>query len=82
MTLQWALEGFHPHTEELVHDYPLPRLTAAAIRQILNVPEDIPIEPFCFEIPDDRALHALSEFAGAPVTIDSTFTYQLGCYGE
>ncbi|MGW4097717.1 MULTISPECIES: DUF7683 domain-containing protein [unclassified Mycobacterium] len=82
MPLQWVLEGFHPDTEQLVHDYPLPRLTPAAIRQILNVPEDIPIEPFSFDIPDDRSLHALAEFAGAPVTLDPTFTYQLGCYSE
>lgn len=82
MKLHWVLEGFHPDTEELVHEYPLPRLTAAAIRQILNVPDDIPIEPFDFDIPDDIALSALAEFAAAPVILDPTFTYQLGCFGE
>lgn len=80
MQLQWILEGFHPETEELVQEYPLPRVDADAIRRILNVPVDIPIEPFSFDVPDANAAHALAKFADENATIDPAINYQLGCY--
>ncbi|OBB97559.1 hypothetical protein A5779_14745 [Mycolicibacterium peregrinum] len=80
MQLQWVLEGFHPETEELVQEYPLPRVDADAIRRILNVPNGIPIEPFSFDVPDAGAAHALAEFTDVPVTIEPAINYQLGCY--
>lgn len=78
--LQWVLEGFDPATEKLMQEHPLPRVDVDSIRRILNAPDDIPIEPFDFEVADINAARALAEFADAVVTIDPTHIYQLGCY--
>lgn len=58
----------------------LPRLTVAAIRAILNVDGDVPVEPFDFDIPNLDAARALAAYADEPVATDEALIYQLGCY--
>ncbi|MUL67732.1 hypothetical protein BOO86_24885 [Mycobacterium sp. CBMA 234] len=67
-------------TERLVQEHHLTRLNEAAIRAILNVDDGIPVEPFCFHIPNIEAVRALAAYADEPVLIDDTLIYQLGCY--
>lgn len=78
--LSWWLQGFDRTTERLVQETHLPRLTVAEIRAILNVDDDIPVEPFDFDVPNLDAVRALAAYADEPAAIDETLIYQLGCY--
>lgn len=78
--LSWWLQGFDRTTERLVQETHLTRLTVAAIRTILDVDDDIPVEPFDFDIPNLDAARALAAYADEPVAIDEALIYQLGCY--
>jgi len=78
--LSWWLQGFDRTTERLVQETHLPRLTAAAIRTILNVDDDVPVESFDFDIPKLDAARALAAYADEPVATDEALIYQLGCY--
>jgi len=49
-------------------------------RTILDVDDDVPVEPFDFDIPNLDAARALAAYAGEPVAIDEALIYQLGCY--
>jgi hypothetical protein len=78
--LTWWLQGFDPSTEQLVQETHLTRLTVAAIRAVLNVDDDIPVECFDFDIPNLAAVRALAAYADECAAIDETLIYQLGCY--
>jgi len=78
--LTWWLQGFDRTTERLVQETHLTRLTVAAIREILRVDDDIPVEPFDFDIPNLDAVRSLAEYADQPIAIDEALIYQLGCY--
>jgi hypothetical protein len=52
----------------------------AAIREILRVDDDIPVEPFDFDVPNLDAVRSLAEYADQPIAIDEALIYQLGCY--
>ena len=63
-----------------MHEYRLTRLNEPAIRAILNVDDDIPVEPFDFDIPTVEAVRAFIPYADEPIALDETLLYQLGCY--
>jgi hypothetical protein len=76
----WYLEGFDRETEWLVREHPLPNLDAGTIRRVLKVYDDLPIEPFAFDIPTWEALYELAKYGDEPIEIDESLHYGLGSY--
>lgn len=78
----WHLEGFDRETEELVQEPRLPKLDASTIRRVLKVYDDLPIEPFTFEIPNREALYELAKYGDEPIKIDESLQYFLAFYTD
>ena len=76
----WYLEGFDRKTEWRVRKHALQNLDAPTIRRVLNVYDDLPIEPFAFDIPTRDALYELAKYSSEPIEIDESLWYQLGFY--
>ncbi len=78
----WYIEEFDRSSETLIREHPLPALRDPDVRRILNVHDDLPIEPFGFDIPDSKTLEELSTFGQATIRFDASITYQLGFYTD
>jgi hypothetical protein len=78
----WYLEGFDRETELLVWEHPLQNLDAGTIRRVLKVYDDLPIEPFDFDVPSVDAAYELALYSAKPIEIDESLEYQLGFYTD
>ena len=74
----WCIEGFDKETEQFVNEWPLRDLDEGTLRDILNVHDDDPMEPFDFEIPDTTTLRSLVKYVDGSFEIDNSMSYQLG----
>lgn len=73
----WYLQGFDPTTDTLVQEVPLPRADTHVIRRELNINDDLPIEPFDFDVASVATAKNLAAFSDEPVQIDRRLVYQL-----
>ena len=74
----WYLQGFDRTTEALVHEVALRWADADIIRRELHIDDDLPIEPFDFDVPTVAAARNLATFSDEHVDVDPRLVYQLG----
>lgn len=78
----WYLQGFDRATEALVQEVALSRADADVVRRELNVDDDLPVEPFDFDVATVAAARHLATFSDEPVDIDPSLLYQLAFYAD
>ena len=78
----WCLQGFDRRSEQLVQEMGLVRIGVADIRRILNIRDDLPVEPFGFDILSPEVAQQFAEFSGEPIVVDPDLWYQLGFYSD
>ncbi|MFL0243258.1 hypothetical protein [Mycobacterium sp. SMC-17] len=64
-------------TDKLVQEVPLPRADTHVIRRQLHINDDLPIEPFDFDVATVATARNLAAFSDQPVTINPRLVYQL-----
>jgi hypothetical protein len=78
----WYLQGFDRRTEELVKENRLSSVDTATIRRLLKIDDDLPIEPFGFDIPTTELAREFAAFSDTPVVVNPELWYQLGFYAD
>ncbi len=78
----WYLQGFDRKTEELVQENRLSRVDGATIRRVLKIDDDLPIEPFGFDIPTTELAREFAALSDKPAVVDPELWYQLGFYTD
>ncbi|MUM04565.1 hypothetical protein B5P44_07190 [Mycobacterium sp. CBMA 213] len=78
----WYLQGFDRTTEALVQEVPLPWADAGVIRRELNIDDDLPVEPFDFDVATIAAARNLATFSDESVNVDPRLVYQLAFYAD
>lgn len=74
----WKLEGYDKTTEELECEHLLPKLDSSEVRNILQIFDDEPIEPFMFEVNNSATLNTLLKFSERSIVIKPNLSYFLG----
>lgn len=84
----WYLEAFDKDSELQVRDYPMPGLSTETLKDLLNLGDTVriggvkyPLEAGGYDI-SPVMLHTFAEYIGEPFTIDDSWDYQVGFYGE
>lgn len=73
----WHIEAFDTTTESLAAEHPLPKLDTSAVRRILNIHDEQPVEPFLFDVNQPDIFNALAEFGDDAVALEPERTYYL-----
>lgn len=73
----WHIEAYDGATELLAAEYPLPRLDTSAVRTILNIHDDQPVEPFLFDVNQPAIFIALAEFGDDVIALEPERNYYL-----
>ncbi|GAA2401163.1 hypothetical protein GCM10009856_06870 [Mycolicibacterium llatzerense] len=78
----WYLQGFDRTTDELVQEVALPRADSDAIRRALNIDDDLPVEPFDFDVATVSSARNLATYSDEAVDVDPRLLYQLAYYAD
>lgn len=78
----WYIQGFDRRTDELAQEAPLTQINSDAIRRVLDVYDDLPVEPFDFDVPTPDKARELATFSDTPLAIDPDRWYQLAFYAD
>ncbi|WP_131830873.1 DUF7683 domain-containing protein [Mycobacteroides abscessus] len=78
----WCLQGFDRATEALVQEIALARADANIIRRELNIDDDLPVEPFDFDVATIAAARKLAAYGDEGVDVDPRLLYQLAFYAD
>ncbi|MUM19965.1 hypothetical protein FZI91_00255 [Mycobacterium sp. CBMA271] len=65
----WYIEEFDRTTEQLVAEYLIRGLEADTLRRILKVDDDLPMEPFDFEMPGREVFDELVRHVDPPAPV-------------
>ncbi len=78
----WYLQGFDRTTEALVQEVALSRADTAVIRRELSIDDDLPVEPFDFDVATLAAARNLATYSDDEVVVDPRLLYQLAFYAD
>jgi len=74
----WCIEGYRD--KELEEEIDLPRLGVEDVRRILDVQDNLPIEPYSFEIGRQDLFSALQKYGDRFAVFDGGLQYFLAYY--